>query len=166
MLVGEVLDELLADGEVEVELSAGPGGVEGKGLGIVVDDETSEAVDAGIVDANGISGGVRDDVASGESVAVGPSNDVELGLGPCQVGDENLLDLGDGGDGEHHGNAGGVGRRSGNLDFEGREGSGIIFLDADFKSVQKQIILNNSCFESHFPVGQEHLDVFAGVTSA
>ena len=39
-------------------------------------------------------------------------------------------------------------------------------MDADFEAVQKQIIIDNPRAQSDLSVGQEHLDVLAGIAAA
>ena len=57
---GEVLSECQADSEAEDELGAGPGGAEGYVLVIMVDDETSETVNASVVATDAFRRGVGD----------------------------------------------------------------------------------------------------------
>ena len=107
---GEVLSEFLAESEVEDELGAGPGGAEADVLVIMVDDETSETVNSSVVATDVVRRGVGDfEDSVGGLVGEVAGDQAEFGGDPGDITDVKGLNLSDGGDGDEHGDAGGVG---------------------------------------------------------
>ena len=103
---GEVLGEFLTETEVEDELGAGPSGAEADVLVVMVDDETSESVNTSVVAADVVGRRVGDFVDSiSRFVSITASDETELGGNPGDITDVDGLDLGDGGDGDEHGDA-------------------------------------------------------------
>lgn len=109
---GEVLDEFGAAAENETKTEAVPFSGEDQLLSIVVDDEASDTIDAGITARNQASGSVEEDTASlgiEEMRARSHFQDLDGVVG--DVADVDRIDLGCGGCGEYDSNSAAISRR-------------------------------------------------------
>lgn len=133
----------------------------------MVDDEAGEPVDARVVAADVVGGRVGDlEDAAGGLVGVVANHEAQPAGDPGDIADVQGVHLGDGGDGDEHGDARGVGRGFGDLYFEGRHGVGVVALRTDFEAVEEKGVVDEAGLQSDFAEGQDNLDVLAGLAAA